>query len=179
MQSKTKHTAIELILKTIVVHTVTYMLVGVLAFNLMDYSAGFAAPELACWMRQTDDPQIMLGPLLQPLRGLIFGLAFFPIREVLFGKKNGWLITWWLLIALGILSTFGPAPGSIEGLIYTILPVTISTYLEITIQSLLLAAGLFYWINHKDKKWLNWVFGITFTLTILMPILALITGNLG
>ena len=178
MQEKKSPGFVELILKTIVVHTVTYMLVGLFAFYLFDYAEGFLAPEMACWMRPTDDPVVMTGPLFQPIRGVIFGLAFFPLREILFGKKNGWLITWWLLVALGILSTFGPAPGSVEGLIYTILPVGLSTYLEVVVQSLLLSAVLYYWVVNPEKKWLNWVLGIAFGLTILMPIMGLLAGNL-
>jgi hypothetical protein len=169
---------VELTLKTIVVHTVTYMLVGLLAFTLLDYQQGFLAPELACWMRPTDDLMVMAGPLFQPIRGLIFGLAFFPLRDVLFGKKRGWLITWWLLIALGILSTFGPAPGSVEGLVYTILPVGITTYLEVTVQSFLLSGLLYYWINNREKKWLSWLLGVAFGLTLLMSLMGLLTINL-
>lgn len=165
-------------MKSIVVHTVSYMVVGTFAFNFLNYAEGFAAPELACWMRPADDPWIMIGPMFQPLRGLIFGLAFLPIRDTLFGRRKGWLIIWWLLIALGILSTFSPAPGSLEGMVYTILPVNVSTYLEITVQSLLLSAGVFYWVQFAEKKWVSWGMGIAFTLTILLPLLGLITESI-
>jgi hypothetical protein len=163
-----------LTIRTIVVHTVTYMIVGLMAFLFLNYSEGFAAPELACWMRQTDDPLIMAGPLFQPIRGIVFGLVFFPLREILFGKKNGWLLTFWILFALGILNTFGPAPGSIEGMVYTILPVSLSTYLEVTLQSFLFSAILFYWVNNRDKKWLSWVLGAAFGLTIFMSVMGLL-----
>jgi hypothetical protein len=175
---KEKPSAGGLILKTIIVHTVTYMLVGLFAFYLLNYTEGFAAPEMACWMRPTDDPWVMLGLLFQPIRGLIFGLAFLPIKDTLFGKKFGWLITWWLLIALGILSTFGPAPGSVEGMIYTILPVGVTTYLEVVVQALLLSGILYYWVNNPEKKWLSWVLGIAFGITLLLPIMGLLTGQL-
>ena len=168
----------ELALKTIIVHTLTYTFTGVLAYNLFNYSEAFTAPELTCWMRQTSDPLVMAGPLFQPIRGIIFALAFFPIREILFGKKKGWLIIWWILVALGILSTFGPAPGSIEGMVYTIIPVSITTYLEIVIQAFLLSMLLFYWINNPDKKWLNWVMGIAFILVMIMPLLGLISTQI-
>jgi hypothetical protein len=167
---------VELGLKTVIVHTITYMLVGATAFFVFDYAEAFAAPELACWMRQTDDPLVMAGPLFQPIRGLIFALAFFPLRETLFAKKNGWLITWWLLIALGILSTFGPAPGSVEGMIYTILPLSITTYPEVVVQAFLLSAVLYYWINNPHKRWLNWVLGLVFVILMLLTILGLITA---
>ena len=140
MTSEREIELVGLTIKTIVVHTVTYLAVGLLALLFLNYKEGFAAPEMACWMRQTTDPMVTAGPLAQPIRGVIFGLAFFPIREILFRKKYGWLITWWLLVALGILSTFGPAPGSVEGLFYTILPVSYRTYLEIGMQSFLLSA---------------------------------------
>jgi hypothetical protein len=163
-----------LALKTILVHTVTYSFMGILAYHFLNYSEVFARPEMACWMRQTSDPLVMAGPLFQPIRGLIFALAFFPLREVIFGRKNGWLVLWWVLVALGILSTFGAAPGSVEGMVYTIIPLSIETYLEVVLQALLLSFILFYWVNHPEKKWLYWVMGIAFILMMIFAILGLV-----
>lgn len=177
MSDRIQISIMELSLKTIIVHTLTYTFTGILAYNFLHYSDAFAAPELSCWMRQTSDPLVMAGPLFQPIRGFIFALAFFPVREILFSKKNGWLILWWILVALGILSTFGPAPGSVEGMVYTILPVSVSTYLEVVIQALLLSGLLFYWVNNSEKKWLNWIMGMAFIIVIILPILGLIFGN--
>lgn len=162
--------------KTIVVHTITYFFMGILASTFLDYAERFARPEMACWMRQLDDSLIMAGPLFQPIRGLIFALAFYPLREILFGRKSGWLILWWLLVALGILSTFGPPPGSIEGMIYTRIPILdqLVGWLEVVPQALLLSVILFYWVNHPEKKWLNWVMGAVFFVMILMPIAGLL-----
>lgn len=162
--------------KTIVAHSVTYFFMGILASTFLNYAERFARPEMACWMRQLDDPLIMAGPLFQPIRGLIFALAFFPLREILFGKKNGWLIMGGTLVALGILSTFGPPPGSIEGMIYTRIPILdqLTGWLEVVPQALLLSVILFYWVNHPEKKWLNWVMGVFFFVVNLM----LITGLL-
>ena len=165
-----------LAIKTIIVHTITYFLMGVLAYYGLDYAERFARPELACWMRQTNDPMVILGPLFQPIRGAIFALAFFPVREILFGKKNGWLVSWWLLVALGILSTFGPAPASVEGMLYTVIPISdqLTGWLEVVPQALLLSVILFYWVNHPEKKWLNWVMGVVFFLLIIMPVAGLL-----
>ena len=58
---------------------------------------------------------------LPAIRGVIFALAFHPLRAILFEQRRGWLILWWLLLSLGVLSTFEPAFGSVEGLIYTTL----------------------------------------------------------
>ncbi|NUM77132.1 hypothetical protein HUU40_22470 [candidate division KSB1 bacterium] len=162
--------------KTIVAHSVTYFFMGILASTFLNYAERFARPEMACWMRQLDDPLIMAGPLFQPIRGLIFALAFFPLREILFGKKNGWLIMWWTLVALGILSTFGPPPGSIEGMIYTRIPILdqLTGWLEVVPQALLLSVILFYWVNHPEKKWLNWVMGVFFFVVNLMLVAGLL-----
>jgi hypothetical protein len=167
---------LRLAARTIVVHTITYFLMGLLASTLLGYARSFAAPWMACWMRQLDDPMVVAGPLFQPLRGLIFALAFYPLRGVLFGRKNGWLVMWWLLVALGILSTFGPAPGSVEGMLYTVIPIPqqLSGWLEVIPQALLLSAILFYWVRHPQKRWLNWVMGIIFVVMLLLPALGLL-----
>jgi hypothetical protein len=169
-----KYTFLNIALKTIVVHTVTYFLAGLVAFTVFNYTARFAEPGLAGLMRPTSEPLIALGPALQPIRGLLFALAFFPLREILFGRKKGWLVTWLLLVILGIFSTFGPAPGSVEGLIYTTIPVQTQLsggLLEVLSQSFLLSAILYYWINHPEKRWLNWVLGILFVSVFLMSFL--------
>ena len=125
--------------KSVVVHTVTYFVAGLLALTLGGYGETFAEPPLSHYMRPTSDRWVMAGPLLQPVRGLIFGLAFYPLRDVLFAPGRGWLTLWWLLVALGVLSTFGAAPGSVEGLIYTVIP-PVDQFLglwEVLLQSLL------------------------------------------
>src|SRR5215472_16415488 len=141
---------LTVVLKTVVVHTVTYFVIGFLAFTLLNYQRLYAEPPLNTLMRQTNNPWVMAGPLFQPIRGLLFGLAFYPLREVLFGKAHGWLILWVELVVLGIVSPFGPSPGSVEGMIYTVWP--LRSHLiglpEVLLQSLALSAVLYYWMNH-------------------------------
>lgn len=172
-------TLFGLTLKTITAHTLTYFLMGIIAFNVFDYASQLAQANVQTWMRQTDDPMVALGPALQPIRGIIFALAFYPLREILFRKKNGWLITWWLLVALGILSTFGPAPGSVEGMIYmTPEAGRISGgILEIVIQALLFSALLYYWVNHPEQRWLNWVLGVLLVLVMLMSLMGYLAAT--
>jgi hypothetical protein len=166
---------LELAAKTMVCHTITYFTMGVLAAHFLNYAALMARPESG--MRQITDPWVMAGPLFQPLRGLVFALVFYPLRASLFGKKNDWLLMGWMLIALGILSTFGPASGSIEGMIYTPVPLQIQVrgWLEVVPQALLLSALLCFWVNHPGKKWLNWLLGIMFFIMMAMPVLGLLT----
>jgi len=165
----------ELALKTAVVHTVTYFIVGALAYWLLDYAEVHA--RMSSLMRQTTDPMVMAGPLFQPLRGLVFALALYPIRESVFHRRNGWLVLWWLFVALGILSTFGPTPGSLEGLVYTVIPVSrqLLGLIEVLLQSCLLALVLVYWVEHPEKRWVTRVMLALFSLVIALPILGLVT----
>ena len=178
-QHERRITLTGLTVKTVVVHTITYFIAGFLAYTLGGYEKTFAQPPLSYLMRPTTDPVVMAGPLFQPIRGVIFALALYPLRSVLFGERRGWLILWWLLLALGVLSTFGPSPGSVEGLVYTIIPPLdqILGLWEVLLQSLLFSFILFYWVNHPQKKWLNWTLGIAFSVVIILPILGLVAGD--
>jgi hypothetical protein len=159
--------------KTVVCHTLTYIVMGVLAAHFLNYAAQMGKPESG--MRGMNDPLVMAGPLFQPIRGLIFASVFYPLRACLFSRRNGWFLIAWVLIALGILATFGPAGGSLEGIVYTPtpLPVQLRGWLEVVPQALLLSGLLWYWVNHP-KKWLNWVLGIAFFIAMALPILGLL-----
>ena len=175
---KSRPSIIEVIIKTIVTHTVTYFIMGLLALLIFDYGSLFAETGLNLLMRQTSETLVMAGPLFQPIRGILFGIVFFLLRDILFKRKNGWLVMWIVLVVVGIISPFGPAPGSIEGMIYTIIPIGIQlTGLpEVLLQALILSVLLFYWVNHPEKKWLSWVMGIAFFLVMLLPTLGLLVG---
>lgn len=71
-------------MKTIAAHTLTYLAAGLVAFSLFDYATGLADPTLAALVRQTDDPLVQAGVLFQPIRGLLFGLVFYSLRDSLF-----------------------------------------------------------------------------------------------
>jgi hypothetical protein len=160
----------SLAIKTAVVHTITYAIMGMLASSFLDYAHRFARPEMACWMRPLTDPMVMAGPILQPLRGLVFALVLYPLREQFFSRKNGWMLMWWTLVAIGIFSTFGPAPGSIEGMIYTTIPLSsqLIGWLEVIPQAFLLSIILHYWIQHPQKRWLDWTLWTLFVILILL-----------
>jgi hypothetical protein len=169
----------RLMLQAVVVHTTTYFIAGLLAFTLMRYETTLSQPPWSSFMRPTSDPLVMAGPLLQPIRGILFASALYPFRDVIFGRRRGWLILWWLLVALGVLSTFGAAPGSVEGLIYTIIPprAQILGLWEVLLQSFLFSTILFYWANHPGKRWLDWTLGVSFAVVIILPVLGLVAGR--
>lgn len=163
-------------LKSAVVHTITYFLAGWAAASLFHYEGLFAIPSMAGFMRSFDSPWVLLGPLFQPLRGLLFALVFYPLREVLFQRKYGWLMAWGLLVVLGILSTYGPTPGSIEGLLYTRVPIQAQLLglPEVLLQSLAYSLVLYYWANHPEKRWVTWFLVILFFILMALPILGLL-----
>ena len=166
-------------LKAAVVHTVTYSVMGILAYSLLDYSSRYADPNVRNFMRQTNDLWVMIGPLFQPIRGFLFGIAFYLLRDALFGRRRGWLVMWAVLVIVGVLSTFGPAPSSMEGMIYTILPLSfhLAGLPEVVLQTLLLAAILCYWVDHPERRWLTWVMVLAFVVVMTFPILGLLATS--
>jgi hypothetical protein len=175
--AETRVTLPRLTVQTIVVHTITYFIAGILAYTLGGYDKTFSHPPLSYLMRPTSDPLVMAGPLFQPIRGVIFALALYPLREVIFARRRGWLILWWLLLALGVLSTFGPASGSVEGMVYTVIPPLkqVLGLWEVLLQSFMLSTVLFYWVNHPGRRWLNWTLGMVFSIVIVLPVVGLLT----
>ena len=173
MSEETDNEAKTIIIKTTVTHTVTYFICGVTAFFLFNYSAGLSESPI---MRPATDPIVKAAILFQPIRGLLFGIVFFLLRDILFKREKGWLITWIMLVFVGIFSTFGPAPGSIEGFIYLKdgLIKTPGGIIEILVQSFLLSFISYYWVNNPEKKWLNWFIGSLFVIVLTLSILSLL-----
>lgn len=172
-------TLFQVTVKTAITHTVTYFIFGWLAATIFDYARLYAGTSLHLLMRQTTDPWVMAGPLFQPIRGIVFGLVFYLLRESFFWRRDGWLRIWAVLVVLGIFGTFGPTPGSLEGMLYTILPlwVHLRGLPEVLLQSLALSLILFYWVNHPGKKWLDWLMGVLFALFMVFPVLGLLLGG--
>lgn len=157
--------------RLIALHTLTYFLAGMAAVTLFDYENLFASEGLAGFMRPTRDPVTALGPFFQWIRGLIFAVALWPFREAILVPSRGWLRLWLLFVGLGILATFGPAPGSVDGFIYTQVPaITQLTFLpELLVQSLLLSLGLWGWYR-KPNRIYNWIAGVLLGLVALLGI---------
>jgi hypothetical protein len=167
----------EIVAKTVVTQTVTYFVVGLLASTLLDYAHWFAESSLGLLMRPTTDRMVMAGPLFQPVRGFFFGWVFFLLRDVFFDGKRGWLWMWFVLVVLGIVNPFGPAPGSIEGLVYTRLPLAdqLKGLPEVIVQSLALSFVVSRWIGHRGR-WPTWVMGAAFLASLALPALGLLVA---
>jgi hypothetical protein len=168
----------SIVIKTTLVHTVTYFLIGLLSFVFLDYSARYVDPAVSIALRQTDHPLVTAGPLFQVLRGFLFGVAFYALRDVIFRKQRGWLTLWLVLLIVGIFSPFSSAPGSIEGIVYSTLPMWFHmlSLPELIIQSFLLASLTHYLVNHPDKAWLSFLFGILFIIIVILTLLGILSA---
>ena len=104
------------LLKVTAAHVITYMAVALVAmpltFNYADYIVELMG------FRPLDE--INMGAVLigQIIRGLLLGIVIWWIKDSIIGKKRAWLKLWAILVILGIVNTYGPAQGSIQGLIY-------------------------------------------------------------
>lgn len=134
-------------LKVIVAHMATYFIFGIIFSNVFDYGEIFQRPIIRDYMIPMDEHNIVLGPFLQPIRGLIFAIGLWPLRSFLIEKKRGWLTLWGLLVTIGILSTPAASPGSIEGMLYSKLPMWyhLMGYPEIILQTLVFSIWLIWW----------------------------------
>jgi hypothetical protein len=164
-------------LKASIVHTATYFVMGLFALYAFDYATLFSQGAEAAFMRPTTDPWVAAGPLLQPIRGLLFGIVFYLLRNELFQRPRGWLVCWGMLAILGIINPFGAVSGSIEGAIYLRIPLRSQLGLglvEIYGQSLLLAVGTFFWVRQPGNRWFTWGFSVAAGLAIAASVAGLL-----
>ena len=157
-----------------VAHTIAYFIAGILAMNLFDYENLFSSGILSLFMKPTTSPIVALGgTTLQVIRGIIIALILLPLRKVFTEEKYGFLKLGFLILGLSVVSTFGPAFGSIEGLIYTKLSVgeQLKGYPE-AILWISLFVGILWTFYKFEKRVIN----IT---AIILSILIALMGILG
>jgi hypothetical protein len=164
------------VVKAIVTHTVTYFGFGLLALFVFDYARLYAETELVHVMRPTTDPVVMAGPLLQPIRGVLFGVLLYVLRDAFFGRRWGWLRLWMVLVGVGILGTPGPTAGSLEGIIYTTIPLGVQFrgLPEVLLQTLAFSWLLCHWVDRPEKRRLSWCLGVAFVVVCLLPAVGLL-----
>ncbi|NMA68905.1 MAG: hypothetical protein GX958_05755 [Desulfitobacterium sp.] len=130
------------------IHIATYILCGIVFSMLFDYESLYALEGVKSFMRPVSGESAILGPLVQVVRGMLFGVVLLLGKE-LFTSKYGWLKLWLFILILGIINTPGPAPSSIEGMIYTQLPLEfhLNHAPELIVQTL-----LFSYLAAKPRK---------------------------
>ena len=163
-----------------VVHVVTYFIFGIIFGLLLPKGhIMYAISEMDVYFRPLSDPFVMSSTLFQLIRGAIIAVGIFSFREKLFKSKYGWLFLWGLLVTLSILAPAGAAPGSIEGFIYTKLPLWYHLgYLpDIMLQTLSFSILLFTWERKRSKK-IAIPLIITFGIIVAILLFSLISGAL-
>jgi hypothetical protein len=155
-------------------HMISYFAMGVMALLVLNYEKAFDTPPLSYLMRPVDSPWVAAGPMLQVLRGLVFAISLWYFRNNFLGVEYGWLKLWGLVFGLAFISTVGPAPGSIEGIIYTRIPIDtqLRGYVEAVPQTLLFSLGVYYWYKNPGEAW-NYVSAVLVGLVVVMCIAAL------
>ncbi|WP_295156517.1 hypothetical protein [uncultured Brachyspira sp.] len=148
-------------IKVAVIHTLTYMFFGMLFSNIFDYKSIYSNDIVVNFMRGFESPLTFIGPFLQPIRAIFIAIALFPIRKIII-TKFGWFIVWLIFVCIAIISAPASAPSSIEGLIYTQLPIEFHL---INLPELLLQTfsfSLILWISellpHSKKEFSNRAF---------------------
>jgi hypothetical protein len=136
-------------------HMVSYFIAGILAYTLMNYKGLFQTEGLSQLMRPIDSPWVAIGPALQVFRGLVLAAVLYPFRHVLFEEPKGWWRLFALVVGLSVLSASGPAPSSLEGIVYTKL--TLMQHLqglpELLLQNLMFAWALVAWSRRPSRPW--------------------------
>jgi hypothetical protein len=140
-------------IRVMIVHTITYFIFGIIMSNVFDYGEIFKREIIRDYMLPIDEHNVLAGPFLQPLRGLIFAIGLWPFRDILIDKKRGWLYLWGLIVTMGILSTPAAAPSSIEGILYSKLPMWyhLMGLPEILLQTLVFSIWLVWWERQAVK----------------------------
>ena len=150
-------------------HVVTYFVAGLGAFAFLDYRGQFLSQALSCFMLPVDAPIVALGPILQVVRGLIFAAALFPFREVFLATSRGWMLLWGLMVGLAVLSPTGPAPASVEGFIYTKIPIAQQAlgYFEVLPQTLAFSILVVAWNRRPVRAWTIVMVGLMLVVALL------------
>jgi hypothetical protein len=142
--------------RVVATHVVTYFVFGLLASTLFDYRALYVETELRHLMRTTDTAWVAAGPALQVLRGLLFALALWPIADRIVDRPRGGGVLYGLMLCLAVVGTAGPSPGSLEGFIFTTLPlrVHLTGLPEVVLQTGAFSFLLVAW-HRKPARWKN------------------------
>jgi len=115
-----RYPVIPFTLRYIAVHTLTYLAFGIFFMMISQYFEYFKDdPVFSQVMKPSDAISVRLAPMIQILRGGLLALAIYPFREVIIGRKSGWLKLFALLFVLTSIGAVITGPGSIEGFLYT------------------------------------------------------------
>lgn len=147
----------KFVLKATGLHLLTYVVCGIIFSVLFDYHSLFTMEGVKDFMREVGGTSTHIGPWVNVLRGILFGLALLLFKDSFIGQKFGWLKLWGILSIIGIINTPGPAPFSIEGVVYTKLPLKFHLLgaPEILLQTLMFSYLVAKPSNNKKIKFIE------------------------
>ena len=149
---KSKKT-ISFVLYVTFAHCITYFICGVIFSQLMGYSEWWKQPVVCDYFRTFDGAASATGPFIQIIRGLLYGLILIPWIDFI-KQKSGWLKLWLLFVGIGIIGAPAAAPSSIEGVVYSKLPLAFHFVglPEICSQTLLFSVLVYRHLNSAEEK---------------------------
>ena len=133
-----------------IVHTIIYIITGLLFQNYLNYDPQFTSSVLYNNFRDVNSLIIRFAPIFQIIRGVFIGLIIYPVYGSIIDSKYSWLKLFILLWGLTLIGAVAATPGSIEGFIYTKIPFIehLISLPEVTLQTFLFSILFIYW----DKK---------------------------
>ena len=159
-----------------IIHTLTYIILGIIFSNFVDYTTVYSNNVVANFMRGFESPLTVIGPFLQPIRAIFISIALYPLRKVI-ATRFGWFILWLILVCIGIISSPSAAPSSIEGIIYTQLPIEfhLINLPELFLQTF--SFSIILWIAemipHEEKEFSNRIFLLKIIFSIALTMIGI------
>jgi len=141
--------------KAIAAHVITYWAVAFIAMPLTHSYIDSMVEFMG--IKPLDEINMGMVMIGQIIRGFLFGVVIWWIKDSIIGKKFAWLKLWAILVLLGIVNVYGLTHGSIQGMIYLVpvegLPVSANFgILETLAQPLLFSIIVTY---QRKKKTIN------------------------
>lgn len=129
---------------------VSYFVFGVFFSVLFNYQAIWGQPIISSYLKPFSSTWVKAGPLFQFGRGIIIGFILWFIIDFFHSVKFGWLKLWGVFAVIGIIATPMASPGSMEGVIFSQLPLWFHLIMlpEVLLQTLMLSWLILFW----DKK---------------------------
>ena len=139
----------KFITKVTVAHFTSYLICGLIFANLFNYKELFELDNVKYFMKDAYGNSSLIGPFVQILRGAMIGGILLILKDNVLQKKHSWLYLWIIFAGLGIICTPAAAPVSIEGIVYSQLPLEfhLKTAPEVFVQTLLFSL----WVTGEFK----------------------------
>lgn len=141
--------AARFVFSATVSQVVTYVVAGLIASRVLDYQGIFEEPIIRDYYLPYGSTDVVWSMVLQVARGVLFGLVLLPFRGFLAVTRWGWLWLWFVFVVIGILGTPAAAPCSLEGIIYTKIPLW---FHAIGLPEILLQTLAFSFLVHRTLR---------------------------